>query len=135
MTSIVLNGYTDVDPAGDLVTCKSSYTFFGVGGGVMLHPLTQQATMAKSSTEMEWLMNANGWVLWYINNCRLFIAKSIFMHINDSISNNSVSIDRTQSGATTLGHSGPESNGIKGVLRITQSSSITKASPSDCLVS
>ncbi len=29
-------------------------------------------------------------VLWYINHCRLFNAKSIFIHINSSISNNSV---------------------------------------------
>ena len=31
-----------------------------------------------------------GWVLWHINNCWLFNAKSIFIHINSSISNNSV---------------------------------------------
>ena len=30
------------------------------------------------------------WVLWHINHCRLFNAKSIFIHINSSISNNSV---------------------------------------------
>ena len=29
-------------------------------------------------------------VLWHINHCRLFNAKSIFIHINSSISNNSV---------------------------------------------
>ena len=39
------------------------------------------------------------------------------------------------SGATTPGHSGPESNGKKGVLRTPQSSSIAGTSPSDCLVS
>ena len=44
-------------------------------------------------------------------------------------------IDRTLSGATTLGPSGPGRNGNKEVLRIPQSSSITGASPSDCLVS
>ena len=44
-------------------------------------------------------------------------------------------IDRTLSGATTLGQSGPGSNGNEGVLRISQSSSITGTSPSDCLVS
>ena len=44
-------------------------------------------------------------------------------------------IDRTWSGATTPGQSGPGSNGNEGVLHIPQSSSITKASPSDCLVS
>ena len=31
-----------------------------------------------------------GWVLWYINLCRLFNAKSVFMQIVSSISNNSV---------------------------------------------
>ena len=30
------------------------------------------------------------WVLWYIDLCRLFYAKSIFRQINNSISNNSV---------------------------------------------
>ena len=44
-------------------------------------------------------------------------------------------IDRTLSGATTLGQNEPGSDGNKGVLRISQSSSITGASPSDCLVS
>ena len=29
-----------------------------------------------------------GLVLWHINHCRLFIAKSIFIHINSSVSNN-----------------------------------------------
>ena len=44
-------------------------------------------------------------------------------------------LDRTLSGATIPGQSGPESNGNEGVLRILQSSSITGTSPSDCLVS
>ena len=44
-------------------------------------------------------------------------------------------IDRTLSGATTLGQSGPESDGNEEVLYIPQSSSITGASPPDCLVS
>ena len=44
-------------------------------------------------------------------------------------------IDRTPSGATTLGQRGPGSEGNKGVLRIAQSSSITGISQSDCLVS
>ena len=30
------------------------------------------------------------WVLWHINICRLFNAKSIFIQVNCSISNNSV---------------------------------------------
>ena len=39
------------------------------------------------------------------------------------------------SGATTLGQSRPGSNGNEGVLHIPQSFSITRTSPSDCLVS
>ena len=39
------------------------------------------------------------------------------------------------SGVTTPGQRGPGSNGNEGVLHIPQSSSITGASPSDCLVS
>ena len=41
-------------------------------------------------------------------------------------------IDRALSVATTLGQSGPGSNGKKGVLHIPQSSSITETSPWDC---
>ena len=44
-------------------------------------------------------------------------------------------IDRTLSGATTPRQGGPESDGNEEVLRISKSSSITEASPSDCLVS
>ena len=44
-------------------------------------------------------------------------------------------IDGTLSGATTLGQSGPGSNGNEGVLHIPQSSSVTGASSSDCLMS
>ena len=44
-------------------------------------------------------------------------------------------IDRTLSGAITPGQSGPGIDGNEGVLRIPQSTSITGASPSDCLVS
>ena len=44
-------------------------------------------------------------------------------------------IDRALSGATNPGKSGPGSDGNEGVLHIPQSSSITAASPSDCLVS
>ena len=39
------------------------------------------------------------------------------------------------SGATTLGQSGPGSDGNEGVLCTSQSSCITGTSPSDCLVS
>ena len=44
-------------------------------------------------------------------------------------------IDRTLSGAITLGQSGPGSNGNEGVLCILQNSCITGTSLSDCLVS
>ena len=44
-------------------------------------------------------------------------------------------IERTLSGATTLGQSGPGSDGNVGVLRFLQNSSISRAPPSDCLVS
>ena len=44
-------------------------------------------------------------------------------------------IDRTLSGATTPGWNEPESNGNEGILHILLSSSIIRASPSDCLVS
>ena len=43
--------------------------------------------------------------------------------------------DRILSGATTPSQSGPQSNGKEGVLRIPESYSITRASPSNCLVS
>ena len=44
-------------------------------------------------------------------------------------------IDRTLSGATTSGQSGPGSNRNEGVLQIPHSSGITGAPPSDCFVS
>ena len=44
-------------------------------------------------------------------------------------------IDRTLSGATTPGQSGPGSDGNEGMLRIPQSSNLTGTSPWDCLVS
>ena len=51
------------------------------------------------------------------------------------MSNSSIwPIDRILSGATTLGQSGPGSDGNEGVLYIPQISSITGALPSDCLV-
>ena len=52
------------------------------------------------------------------------------------MSNSSIwPIDRTLSGATTPGQSGPGSDVNEGVLYILQSSSITGTSPSDYLVS
>ena len=44
-------------------------------------------------------------------------------------------IDRILSDATTLGQSGPGSDGNKGVLSIPQRTSITRARPSNCLAS
>ena len=44
-------------------------------------------------------------------------------------------IDRILSGITTPGQSEPERDGNEGVLLILPSSSNTRASPSDCLVS
>ena len=44
-------------------------------------------------------------------------------------------IERNLSGATSPGQSGPSSDGNEGVLCIPQSSSITEALPSDCLMS
>ena len=44
-------------------------------------------------------------------------------------------IDRTLSGATTPGQSGPGSEGNEGLLHITQKTSITGTSPSDYLAS
>ena len=43
-------------------------------------------------------------------------------------------IDRTLSGATTTGQSGPGSAGYEGLFRIPQSSSSSETSPSNCLV-
>ena len=52
------------------------------------------------------------------------------------MSNSSIwPIDRILSGATTLGQSGPWSNGNEEVLHIFQSSCITEVLPSDCLMS
>ena len=42
---------------------------------------------------------------------------------------------QTQSGAITSGQSPPGSNANKGILRILQTSIVTEASPSECLVS
>ena len=98
-----------------------------------------------------------GLAVWHINNCR-FLMPNHFLNINSSISNNSVlrtktllfqaiqlsistqfssiwSIDRTLSGATTLGQCRPGSDGNEGELYIPQNFSIAGALPSDCLVS
>ena len=84
-----------------------------------------------------------GLVLWHINHCRLFNAKSIFIHINSSISNCSVKhkyslnvkqfwpINRTLSGAITPNQSRHGNYGNDGAFRTHQSSSINEASPLD----
>ena len=82
-----------------------------------------------------------GLVLWHINSCRLFSAKSIlyistvlFQRIQFSISTqfNSIwPINRTLSGATTPGQSESGSEGNKGLLHIPQNSSITLMSYQD----
>ena len=62
----------------------------------------------------------------------------LFQTIQFSISTQFISIwpiHRTLSGATTLGQSEPGSDANEGVLCISQSSSITETSSSDCLVS
>ena len=52
------------------------------------------------------------------------------------MSNNSIlPIDRTLAGSTTHCQSGARSNGNEGVLCISESSSISEVSPSDCLES
>ena len=69
---------------------------------------------------------------------QLKVKTVLFQTIQFSISTQFSStwpIDRTLSGATTLVKSEPESDVNEGVLRISQSSSITGTSPSDCLVS
>ena len=70
--------------------------------------------------------------------CSLNFKKVLFQAIQISINIQFSSIwpiDRTLSGATTPGKSGLGSDGNKEVLRVSQSSSITGTSPSDCLVS
>ena len=69
---------------------------------------------------------------------QLNVKTVLFQTIQFSISTqfNSIwPIDRTLSGATTPGLSGPGSDGNEGMLCILQSSSITGTTPSDCLVS
>ena len=82
-----------------------------------------------------------GLVLWHVNHCRIFNAKSIFIHtdlfqtIQVSISTlfSSIwSIVRTVPSTTTPGQNRPGNNGNERVLRIPQSSSISGSWPSDC---
>ena len=75
-----------------------------------------------------------GLVLWHIAHCWLFNNNTIQFSISTQFSSIRP-IDRTISGATTPGQTGFGGDGIEGVHCISLSSSITEASPSDCLVS
>ena len=69
---------------------------------------------------------------------QLNVKTVLFRTIQFSINTQFSSIwpmDRTLSGATTPGQSGPGSNDNERVLHILQSSSITEVSPSNCFVS
>ena len=69
---------------------------------------------------------------------QLNIKTVLFQTIQFNVSTRFTSIwpiDRTLSGATTPGQGGPGSDSNKQVLHIPQSSCITEASPSNCLVS
>ena len=58
-----------------------------------------------------------------------YLFRFFYAHLTPQI------IDRTLSGATSVGQIGTGSDGNEGVLRILQSSCITETSPSACLVS
>ena len=64
-----------------------------------------------------------------------WMLKTILFSISAQLKYSIPPIDRTLSDTTTLDQSGPGSDGKEGVLCIPQSSSITRTSPSDCLVS
>ena len=69
-----------------------------------------------------------------IQFCQTVLIQTIQFNMNMQISSIWL-IDRTLSGATTQGYSGPGSNGIEWMLHIPQNSSITRTWPSDCLLS
>ena len=54
------------------------------------HPFLVEVLSPFSGHVILSLDYTSGLVLWHINYCRLFNAISIFIHINSSISNNSV---------------------------------------------
>ena len=69
---------------------------------------------------------------------QLNVKTVLFLTIHFSIYTQFTSIrpiDRTILGATTPGQNGPGSDSNEEILHIPQCSSITEASPSDCLVS
>ena len=75
---------------------------------------------------------SSAWV--FSSNVKSVLYQTI--QFNMSTHSNSIwPIDRTLSGVTIPGQSGPRSDGNNGVLCILQSSGITEVSPSDCLVS
>ena len=85
-----------------------------------------------------WFYGISTVVGYLMPNPFLYRSTVLFQTIQFSISRlfSSIwSIDKTLSGATTLGQSEPGSDGNEEVLSISQSSSITGASSSDCLVS
>ena len=80
--------------------------------------------------------------------CKHILLKHTVKCSNSSLSNNSIyhvifftqfkcqtPIDRTLTGATTPGQSGPRNDANERILCILQSSSINGVSPSDCLIS
>ena len=75
------------------------------------------------------------WVVWNRTvKCQTVLFQTI--HFSISVQFSSFwPIDRTLSGATNPGQSGPRSDGTEMVLCILKSSSITGSSPLDCLVS
>ena len=85
-----------------------------------------------------WFYDISTIVGYLMPNLFLYIWTVLIQSIQFSISTQFSSIwpiHRTLSGATTPGQSGPGSDGNEGVLLISQSSSITGTSLSDCLVS
>ena len=69
----------------------SEESYFHVSGNlpIAVHALLLRI-VDEISTEVCLFVAFFVWILWYINLCRLFNAKSIFKQMNSSISNNSV---------------------------------------------
>ena len=76
------------------------------------------------------------WWWWWCRsvNVRTILFQAILFSIRMQFSS-ILPVERSQSGATTPGQSGPGRDNNKLVLLIPQSSCITGVSPSDCLVS
>ena len=94
--------------------------------------------LRKVSLVLVWLYGISTIVGYLMPNLFLYISTVIFQTIQFSRSAQFSfiwPIDRTLSAATIPGQSWLGNDGNKGVLYITQSSSITEDSPSDCLVS